>query len=298
MPAKAAGTSMNKFTQQCTKRTYTREDFFNDDGFFRQEVGKSNQEELPKFMTSHVFYGGTLIKLFQFLSSTSRAEKNSINKSSGTDYGDSKLLIYLHRNEYDRFPSAVKQAASVFIKNSSTKKSYKRSIRLRKSGIEHTITVHNPFHATFEEGFLLELIQEKYFEIGMGTNEILNCEVHNTLLSRDRRPNSDGTGTSLALMDYKQVEELQKILAEQECPDLLEKPFRLNIDKEKNQLLTVSLKNVKEGEPNEITFDEWINSKKDYFESLVREWGNGHCQDRTKLIEDELFQCPNKFIIV
>lgn len=58
------------------------------------------------------------------------------------------------------------------------------------------------------------------------------------------------------------------------------------------------MKETIEGEANEITFDDWINSKKDFFESLVKEWGKDQCQDKTKLIEDELYQCPNKFIIV
>ena len=40
----------------------------------------------------------------------------------------------------------------------------------------------------------------------MGTNEILNCEVHDLLLSGDMKLNNYGGGTTVALEDYKSLD--------------------------------------------------------------------------------------------
>jgi len=64
-------------------------------------VIESDLEHLPEFFSSHLQNGRKFTKLYEYLSSTPS--------------GDDNLLIYIHRNEYERFPSAVRQAAEVLV---------------------------------------------------------------------------------------------------------------------------------------------------------------------------------------
>jgi len=183
MPAKAAGTSLKKFTNKCMKTVMPGDNFHIND----PEISKkyfTDSFQLPKIITGHVYKAQTLIDLIQH---TSR----------------DTLLIYVHRDETARLRSAIQQVTSQYCANDFG--------QLDPTTLNFSL---NETHCMFDEGpFLESVIQKKRREIGWGAPRILNCEVYDAI--EQNAPN-------IVFVHYKKVDRLQKLLAKHHCPELLE----------------------------------------------------------------------------
>ena len=152
MPAKAAGSTMKSFTEQCM-RTMFPDNFLNSERDVIKTLLLGDPVTPPKIISSHMYTDSPLINLIQQLPR-------------------SVLLIYIHREETERLKSAINEVYSLA----------KR--RFCNSGIKHegeNTTCH------VGEKSLIATIKAKAREIGYGDSQLLSCNTHFSI--RENAPN-------------------------------------------------------------------------------------------------------------
>ena len=194
MPAKAAGTSLKRFTEKCMKQQEMSDNFIN-----RPDLSKNfltDSFELPSIITSHLYTGDQpLVDLAQH----------------GTRQ---TLIIHVHRDETERLLSGIRQ---VLTSRVCEKK--------RRKDVEEFNISRNETHCILNEGPVVKLIENRVDEIGFGSPEILTCKAYEAI--EQNAPN-------MIVLHYKQANKLQKLLAKHHCPELLEEPpIEANVAKEK-----------------------------------------------------------------
>eukprot|EP00561_Arcocellulus_cornucervis_P004177 CAMPEP_0185816972 /NCGR_PEP_ID=MMETSP1322-20130828/18327_1 /TAXON_ID=265543 /ORGANISM="Minutocellus polymorphus, Strain RCC2270" /LENGTH=269 /DNA_ID=CAMNT_0028513961 /DNA_START=18 /DNA_END=827 /DNA_ORIENTATION=+ len=261
MPAKAAGTSLKEFTKKCMKRN-DPDNFINAPIQVRKFLTASYW--LPSIIVSHLYTGDQpLIDLIQHASSRDA------------------IIIYIHREETERLFSAIKQVLTHLV---CEKVSY-------KIGVEKLQEYHifrNRTHCVLDEGPVVDLIEERAHEIGMGAQEILTCRLYDSIIEND--PN-------MVFMNYKQANMLQRVLAQNHCPDLLvgERMVEANVAEGKVGNVFLRLSNSAE---HIVELDDWLSTKGGLLEWSLRLKRNATCQAKTKHMQDMLFSCQEQTIAV
>lgn len=263
MPAKAAGTSLEEFTTKCTNgflsNNIDRKDWevINEHAKDTKKAFLSSSLHLPPILTAHLIAGDKpLTDLIQ----------HSTQKS---------LLVYIHREESDRLQSGVKQVASALVCGRA---------RHKLGSLRHFHIEKNATHCTIDEGPLIDLIEKRTQEVGIGAPNILSCEMYNAIEMNAPR---------MIIMHYKQVNKLQKILAKKYCPGLVNKPVVANVAKEKLLSVLLRLQN-KQGL---VSIDEWLDAKSGLLEWSLNLRRNATCQATTRHMEDELFTCTDEVLM-
>jgi|AntRauTorckE5430_2_1112549.scaffolds.fasta_scaffold10464_1 hypothetical protein len=257
MPAKAAGTSLTEFTKKCTKSPTMNYQFIN--SLEESEKFLSGTLHLPSIITSHLTVGDLpLVDLAQ------HSTRNT-------------MIVHIHRDETDRLLSGIRMAFTEWVCN---RKVYK---------VGSTKDFHinrNETHCLLDEGPAINMIKRRVMEIGMGSPEILTCKAYKAI--EENEPN-------IAFLHYKQVNKLQRLLAQHHCPELLdEPPLETNVAKDKR--VTVYLRLQKGG--NVVKLDDWLHEKGDLLEWSLKLRKNATCQVKTKHMEDDLFACKDEAIKV
>ena len=181
------------------------------------------------------------------------------------------LIIHIHREERNRIDSAVKHLMTSYCAGSRS--SVGRTLNIKRNGTE----------CVLNEGPVVDVIAERRSEVHMSTHDVLNCESYKALQENDPQ---------LVIINYKQVDKLQALLAKHHCPQL-ELPVHTNIAAEKR--LNVFLK-LKRG--GKINIDDWLREKGPSLEVALDLRKNASCQAKTMHMEDELFACPDETLRV
>ena len=96
-----------------------------------------------------------------------------------------------------------------------------------RSSVGRTLNIkRNGTECVLNEGAAVDVIAQRKSEVRMSTHDILNCESYKALQENDPQ---------LVIIDYKQVDKLQAILAKHHCPQL-ELPVHANIAAEKRMM--------------------------------------------------------------
>jgi hypothetical protein len=204
MPAKAAGTTMKRFTEKCTNIA------LEDNILNRNETAIENilttSYELPSVIASH------LRSDVPFISLVKGATRET-------------FIIYIHREELSRVRSAINHVliSRVCARHVKIMRKYKFDIEI------------NSNKCTVDEEHVINLIKKKKYEVGLGASQILTCGFFDAI--------AQNTPSNLMFVHYKQAEKLQKILAKYHCPHLVKDlPIAVNIADEKGMELFVRLK--------------------------------------------------------
>ena len=88
----------------------------------------------------------------------------------------------------------------------------------------------------------------------------------------------------MIFMDYKQASQIQDILAEKYCPQLLGTPVAVNVGAEKKIDVYVSTNNT-----SNVTLDNWLATKSSTLEFALRLNKDASCVSKTRIMEDQLY---------
>eukprot|EP00985_Skeletonema_marinoi_P020733 scaffold12395_cov162-Skeletonema_marinoi.AAC.1 len=180
------------------------------------------------------------------------------------------LMIHIHREETKRVVSGVKTVMSTICNGS---RSY--GLSAKKNGTVECI---------LEEGPVVDLIAKREGEVQFATHDILNCASYEAL---------QDNGPQLVIINYKQVDKLQALLAKHHCPQL-ELPVRENIAADKSMDVFLKLETT----GGVINIDDWLHEKGPSLEVALNLRKDASCQAKTFHMEDELFGCPDEALWV
>ena len=249
MPAKAAGTSLKSFTQQCMKRDVV------DNLINRKSLSEAlltDEFEVPSIITSHLYKDKPLINL----------ARHSTRDS---------LIIYIHRDETDRVLSGIKHVLRSRVCGTLGGVSGLSSFHIEKNGT----------HCIIDEDEVVKRIQDKEHEIGLGLSEILTCDTYEEI--EENAPN-------MLFVHYKQVDQLEKLLAKHHCPELLEEPSLEKDTTTGSEEQTEVYLRLKRGGGRMERLEDWLDAKRGVLEWSLRLRKEGSCQAITKHLENDLFE--------
>jgi hypothetical protein len=261
MPAKASGTSLKRFSRKCNGQPVPSN--FIDSDWKRKQFLSQNLT-LPSIVTSHV-----------------KADKPLIHLA--THNNRETLIIYVHRDELERFKSAIGMVLTYrvcefnqpYTNESAVMKSFEMDL--------------NETHCVLEEGAVIRLISDMPEEILWGTSRSLTCNTYDAIQEND--PN-------FVVIHYKQSDQLQKLLAKHHCPELLETMddiggIHANVAKDK-QLQPY----IRVCDNLIVSLQEWLREKSPVLEWSLNVRTKASCQGKTKHMEDALFACPDEALQV
>ena len=253
MPAKASGTSMKAFGHKCANFHY-QDNFINDKEGIKDFL--SSAIDLPKLIVSHSYWDTTLIRLAE----------NTPNDV---------LNIFLYREESDREVSSIKQVVDRFcdagIPNVDVNDFYPMTKNETHCIVESELDLIN------------NVIENNLWEIGVDTDSLLSCSLYDAI---------DNNNPNMLMVNYKQVDRLQEVLAKHLCPEVLDDlPLRMNAANQKREWVYV--RTHKTGDL--VSLDEWTKSKKQFWNwAFDDKSGKKRCRARTRELEKRMFSCEDQ----
>ncbi len=260
MPAKAAGTSLKKFTFACVG-TYSYEDSKTKKKKSTNFINEGNDKvqpfistvSHPKILTSHTYsdYG-----VIDVLKNTPRDNLN----------------IYIYRQETDRLLSAIREVVMMSV---CTNNVYPEITAERTDD-----------KCVIDETTIVDLIlKPKKAEIGFGNPQIMTCDFYKAI--EDHFPR-------MVFVHYSKATELQRILAKYHCPDLTNESFHDNMSSDKKKDTLVRLAN----DNSTMPFGDWLETKRHTIQ-FTFDYSNGNdCQAKTMKLEDKLLACEEQILEV
>ncbi len=170
------------------------------------------------------------------------------------------LMIHIHREETSRIISAVKQVLNV----GCGKNPHQLRLNVKKNGTE----------CILEEGQVVDAIASRTAEIGIAEHDLLNCKSYKALQEN---------GPQLVVINYKQVDKLQALLAKHHCPQL-ELPVHANIAEEKSMNVFLKLQTG-----GVVNIKDWLREKGPSLEVALNLRQGASCKAKTFHMEDVLF---------
>jgi len=190
-------------------------------------------------------------------------------------------LIYIYRNEQDRLMSAIRQVTATDICMNA-----KHDVKLLRND--------NDRCDIDEDALIDSVITPKLAEIGDGAPEIMTCAMYDALKNY---------GPNIIFVNYKQVNRLQEIIAEYNCPEIA--PQQRNKAGEHlttyvklhNDSVDSSIRGGRDENDKEeyINLEDWMRHKKDVIEWALQ-MEKSQCQIHTKHLEDNLLACPDEMM--
>jgi len=256
MPAKAAGTSLKEFAIKCNPPSYSRlkDNFIN----FDIEQVLTNSLQMPNVIASHINNDDNLIYMI-----------NNIPKST--------LLIYIHRDETQRVTSAINEVVTNWCRRGNGHP----NILLEPPSKFFYKEDMNKCYVS-EEQLINDAIKNKVYEIGIGQSELLSCDTYEAI--RMNAPN-------MAFILHLQVNELQELLADKYCPDLVNEQVVSNVGSNKEYQAYVRGKSS-----SPIPLSKWLQAKQNTLEWSLGLNSHAACTAKTRLMEKKLLDCDSGFL--
>ena len=258
MPAKAAGTSLKEFAIKCNPPSYSRlkDNFIN----FDIEQILTNSLQMPNVIASHINNDDNLIYMI-----------NNIPKST--------LLIYIHRDETQRVTSAINEVVTNWCRRGN---GHPNIILEPPSKFFYKEDMNKCYVS--EEQLINDAIKNKVFEIGIGQSELLSCDTYDAI--RMNAPN-------MAFIPPLLVNELQDLLADKYCPDLVNEQVVSNVGSNKEYQAYVR-GGSRESSP--IQLSKWLQAKQNTLEWSLGLNNDATCTAKTRLMEKKLLDCDSGFL--
>jgi hypothetical protein len=258
MPAKAAGSSIKRFAGRCTGQPVKSN--FIDNGDFRREF-LAHAATLPSIIASHVKLDEPLIHLA---------------RHSNPDM----LVIYIHREEHERVRSAAEHVLSYRVCQ------FNNPFTRQDTTMKQFAMERNKTHCILNEDPVIQLIMTRPEEIMWGATRTLTCNTYNAIQEND--PN-------FIIVNYKQSDQLQQLLAKHHCPELLREMLdngggiQINTASDKAMEAFIRMPDGKI-----LSVQDWWRNKGPLLEWALDFRKDATCQGKTKHMEDVLFACPQE----
>ena len=256
-PYKAGGSSLYMFQQRCNFKPSKRMkmDKVLRDREMLKDFFELN-EEVPKFLMTHVDSTDVLTDLIYHASPDS-------------------LIIFLYRNERDRLVSAVKH----ILEHRAC-----GSWGIFQEHYEALVAEKDVTKCLVREEALVEFIRSnRPYEIGGSVRNILSCELFD--LIRENDPN-------ILFMEYSKQDELQRILAKGNCPELIPQiPMHTNTSGGPLDVFIVR------ADGKQVPIKEWLKGKAHLLELLTTPQSDqAGCGLERKQIEEAISFCPESTV--
>lgn len=173
------------------------------------------------------------------------------------------LLLYVHRQETSRLQSAVKQVLT-------------HDCMETKDGGDDALKREGNSCSISEED-LLEVIKSGKNEIGTSTNHLLTCEVYEAI---------ENYAPTMAFIDYQKANEVQELISEKYCPQLLGDPTVANVANEKDMQVHVR---SNASSAADVTLDHWLATKSSMLEFALQLNKDATCVSKTRIMENQLY---------
>ncbi len=250
--------------------------------------------DLPSIITGHIYTDVTMMNIVRGAS-------------------DDTLVIYINRHETDRLVSAAQTVVDRVCEGKLTDlEEFKDRVHVRYPHTHthnHTNTTVNTVNTgngtsnsisnisdidihhlrrngecTIEEGALRDILLQQKKETSKSTFNALSCSVFDAI--EDNKPN-------MVVVNYKQANRLQKLLAKYHCPELLEDRGVHSNRGSAHVKKYVRLEDDA-GQGREVLLDEWMEKKRHLIE-----WGFGlkkdvTCQGEVRKMQRELLSCDDE----
>lgn len=194
---------------------------------------------------------------------------------------DSSLIIHSYRSETDRLFSSIKHVAWSICtgKNKLIFDQFQDHIHINDDGDECII----------EEEALIEIIRSQKGEIGYTTQRLWTCDTFDTI---------DEFQPNIVVMHYKQVNQMQKVLAEKYCPNLMHRLPMFFRGNRGDIRLVVKLANPANDSKAQVVLEEWIEVKKDLLEWSLGMYENASCRGKIRQMESHLLGCEDEIMAI
>ena len=274
-PPKAAGTSLSRFAGECAGGLLGENSF--DRNILntpkkREYVLSQDADVLPSVIASHISNDVALVDLLKYIPQKS-------------------LIIYVHRQETDRFASAIRHVVD------------KRICRMGDTvpaGIDKGPNFYlDRNRCIIDEATLFRHVQNKIYEMKSGSSQIWSCGLYQYL--------DENGSPDLVIMNYKQANNLQRVVAKRYCPNQAPirhpsgTPGRTNyVRLSSDALNNTSNRNQDDDDMSGIVkLNDWLQRKKtllDYYSRMedVPSSPSSYCQAKTKHMENLLLQCKDQ----
>jgi len=203
MPAKAGGSSMQKFAQRCTKSRTNKVD---------RRINTTSVEHSMSFLVDNGFYDipGKVLAFHLYRDEPFEVLLDNIPRDA--------LVVYVYREETGRLLSAIKQVLYMTC--------------LKNKHPESITPIVNGNQCQFDEKAIVEnVIRKRIFEVGWGIPEIMTCGFYEAIERNFPR---------MVFIHYKQLDSLQEIVGKHKCPDV-EVPVQKNMGYEKHIEMSIKL---------------------------------------------------------
>ena len=244
MPPKASGSSLKVFLSRCSG-VRLPDNFLNSKT--KREEALSTSLKIPTVMASHLTHESTLSILME---QTTRQS----------------LIIYMYREETDRFFSSLKQVVLTRICSGAGKGQdwlEYFDARVDRNGTASCI---------LQEQDLVKVIRDRPNEIGVGST--LSCQVFDDMQKY---------GPNIVFVHYKQSSQLQQLLAKHHCPHLVNETVTVNVAEEKPATVFVRTDDNK----TVVQLEDWINHKRHFVEYALGSRTYTECQGKVRWIHDQ-----------
>ena len=311
MPAKAAGTSLKRFTIECMNHGRNGDGHAGSDlqGKIDNILGHAGKNKTPflyhqlpnTIITSHLYSDKAFQNMIQNMPySTVRYDHhNNGGLKTKPKRTRGALLIYVHRDETERLISAIR---CIITERVCVK--YQRPVAWIKEFNKNMQWSETECIVSEED--VVNAIPKKVDEIGFSGNKILTCNTYKIL--KENNPLSffdddndgdilDSNSGGVLFMHYSQVDKLQKILAKYHCPGKpMESGIHVNVAGTKP--MQVFLK--RHDDPKKlVSLNDWLDEKRADLEwTLNLKGSQASCQTTTRRIEKKLYQCPDETMIL
>ena len=267
MPAKAAGSSMKKFTQKCmSNHTAMEDNYINSKD---KVLNMMTQDyEMPSIITGHIYNETTMTNIIMGAT-------------------DDSLVLYINRQETDRLVSAAQTVVDRLCEGKFTElEEFKDRVHIRyphpNARQDDVYFLRKNGECTIEEDALRDVLVQQKKEISRSTFNSLSCSVFDAI--DDNKPN-------MVVVDYKQADRLQKLLAKYHCPEMLEEEAVHSNSGSNHVKKFVRLSNE---DGREVLLSDWMEKKRD-----LLEWGFGmkkdiSCQGKIRSMQRELSGCDDE----
>jgi len=260
MPAKAAGTSLKKFTFACAG-IYSNEDSktkkkkstnFINDGNDPVKPFMSTVHH-PKILTSHVYNDHAVVNVLE------NTPRDNLN-------------VYIYREETDRLLSAIREVVVMSVCTNNVYADINADRSEDRCVIDERVIVE-------------KILQPKKAEVGFGNAAIMTCDFYEAI---------ENVFPRMVFVHYKQANNMQRILSKHYCPDLEDEYFHNNMASDKRKTTLVRLDN----DGTEMDFDEWLGAKRHTMELTFKLRSGNKCQGKTRKLEDKILACEDGIVEV
>jgi len=180
------------------------------------------------------------------------------------------LIIYIYREETDRIMSAVKHIVGL------------ACLGYREMDTEYEMKDEEKKCIFKEEAIANLILKPKKDEVGGGASRVMTCRFYEAI---------DANFPRMVFMNYKQANELQKVLSKYHCPD-----FNSLVNKKHSIDFDIFVKLQKDGDV--VTMNDWLEAKRDKLEWTFDLKDQQQCQGKTRKMEDDLFSCKDEILQV